>query len=377
MNSVPSHDRILHMAFGLSAITNFFKKDVTDISSHEGVLGIDIGSSAIKLVKLNEVRGVPTLETYGELQLGPYEGVDVGRTANLPEQKVTEALVDILRESGAKGKNAVFALSYNSSLTSVFDIATTDPEKIPSIIPIEARKYIPISLSKINLNWVLLGVNEAENISRIALTATYKDSLARYESIIRASGLSNVGSEVEMESSVRAVVDPKDSCVAVLDFGASSTRMYIVEQGIITKTHSILLSGLEITKALEEGLKIEFNEAEELKRTVGLFGSATDPRIQKIIEQTLERGLRELHTVLVRYAETNGVKVQKIILNGSGGLLKGLDRYAGGMFSCPVSMAEPFSKIAYPVFLEDVLKEAGPTFSVAIGVALKVFRENK
>ena len=375
-NSVLSHDRILHMAFGLSSLADFFRSEEDTPSLKDGVLGIDIGSSAIKIVKLKEVRGAPTLETYGELQLGPYEGVDVGRTTHLTEQKTIEALVDILREAGATGKNATFAISYNSSFTTIIDVPTLDLEKIASIIPIEARKYIPISLSKIALNWTILGVDEAEKTTKVALTATYNDAVTRYNSIIQGSGLYSLGSEVEIASSVRATVDPKDDRVAVLDFGASTTRLYIVEKGVVTKTHSVLMSGFEITKALEVALGVEFKDAEELKRTVGLLGSANDPRVQKIITQELEHGLREIHTVMVRYEEADGIKIQKVILSGSGGLLKGLSAYVSDMFSRPVHMAEPFSKIAYPVFLEDVLKESGPTFGVAIGVALHAFQNN-
>ncbi|MFZ2253258.1 MAG: type IV pilus assembly protein PilM [Minisyncoccia bacterium] len=364
------------MAFGLSSFTSFFRSEENNLSPKDGVLGIDIGSSAIKIVKLKEVRGVPTLETYGELQLGPYEGVDVGRTTHLTEQKTIEALVDILREAGATGKSATFAISYNSSFTTTIDVPTLDIEKIASIIPVEARKYIPISLTKIALNWTMLGADESEKTTKVALTATYNDAVTRYNTIMQGSGLYSLGSEVEIASSVRASVDPKDDRVAVLDFGASSTRLYIVEKGVVTKTHSVLMSGFEITKALENALGIEFKDAEELKRTVGLLGSANDPRVQKTIAQEIERGLREIHTVMVRYEEVDGIKIQKVILNGSGGLLKGLSAYVGDMFSRPVLMAEPFSKIAYPVFLEDVLKESGPTFGVAIGVALHAFQKN-
>ena len=165
------------MAFGLSSLTTLFKSDADTLSPKEGVLGIDIGSSAIKIVKLKEVRGVPTLETYGELQLGPYEGVDVGRTTHLTEQKSIEALVDILREAGATGKSSAFAISYNSSFTTIIDVPTLDLEKIASIIPVEARKYIPISLSKITLGWNILGSDEDEKTTKVVLTATYNDAV--------------------------------------------------------------------------------------------------------------------------------------------------------------------------------------------------------
>ena len=361
------------MGFNFSALSSVFNSDSKKISPRLGVIGIDIGESAIKNVQWKVVKGIPTLETYGELQLGPYEGVDVGRGTHLTEQKSIEALVDILREAGATGKTATFAISYSSSFTATIDVPTLDPEKIGAMIPVEARKYIPTSLSKVSLDWTLLSVNEAERVTKVFLSAIFNEAFTRYTNIVKGAGLSAMGSEIEISSSVRSVIDIKDSRVAVLDFGASSTRMYIVEKGVVMKTHSTLLSSLEITKALEETLKMEFKDAEELKRTVGLLGSKGDPRIQKTTAQALERGLRELHTVLKRYEEADGIQVQKVILTGSGSLLLGLASYLSDMVSRPVVIADPFSKLAYPAFLEDVLTEAGPTFSVAIGVALLAF----
>lgn len=359
------------MAFGISSL---FKSDSKSTSPKAGVIGVDIGSSAIKVVQIKDVKGVPTLETYGELQLGPYEGVDVGRTTRLTEQKSIEALVDILREAGATGKDTVFSLSYNSSFVTVISIPTLDSEKIGTMIPVEARKYIPISLTKVTLNWIPLGTNKTDKTTLVFLSAIYNDAFTRYGSIIKGSGLTIIGSEIEISACVRACVNPKDERVAVIDCGASSTRLFIVEKGVVKKTHSTLLSGLDLTKALNETLSMEFKEAEELKRTVGLVGSAGEPRIQKALAQVLERGLRELHTVIKRYEEVDNVPVQKIILSGSGALLQGLVPYMSDMFSRPVTVAQPFANIAYPAFLEDVLKEAGPSFSVAIGVALSAFR---
>jgi type IV pilus assembly protein PilM len=361
------------MAFSLTSLLKETKK----APARAGVLGVDIGSSAIKVVQLKDVRGVPTLETYGELQLGPYEGVDLGRGTHLPPQKMTEALIDILREAGATGKEVAFALSYNSSFTSTIAVPTLDPEKIAAMIPVEAKKYIPISLAKVSLDWFPLSVHEEDKTTHVLLSAIYNESLERYEAIMRQSGLNVVANEIEIFSSIRSIVAPDDTTVAILDCGASATRVYIVKKGVIGKTHSVLLSGVDVTHALEKTLNIEFREAEEMKRNVGLRGTAEDPRIQKTVVNSLERGLREIHTVIQRFEESEEIEIEKIILTGSGALLLGLSTYVQDMFSRPVFLADPFSKVAYPAFLEDTLKEAGPAFAVAVGVALRTFQRSQ
>ena len=363
------------MGFDLSKITSLLKNEVTKTPAKSGVLGIDIGSSTIKIVQLHDVKGVPTLETYGELQLGPYEGIDLGRNTHLHPQKTIEALVDILREAGATSKDASFALSYNSSFTTTISVPTIDQTKIGQMIPVEARKYIPVSLNKVSLDWFPLTLNEEEKKTTVLISAIYTEALTRYESIMRGSGLTPIGSEIEMFSSIRATLSPKDGVVVILDCGALSTRMYIIKRGIVGKTHSVLLSGVELTHALEEALQIEFKDAEDLKREVGLYGKEDDSRIQKALIPVLERGLRELHTVMRRYEESESVSVEKIVLCGSGALLLGLSEYIQDMFSRPVSVATPFSKVAYPAFLEDTLSLTGPSFTIAVGVALTAFED--
>lgn len=361
------------MAFDLSKLASLLRDEVAKTPAKSGVLGIDIGSSTIKIVQLRDVKGVPTLETYGELQLGPYEGIDLGRNTHLHPQKTIEALIDILREAGATSKDASFALSYNSSFTTTISVPTIDQTKIGAMIPVEARKYIPVSLNKVSLDWFPLTLNEETKETTVLISAIYTEALSRYESIMRGSGLNPIGSEIEMFSSIRSILSPKDEVVVILDCGALSTRMHIVKRGLVGKTHSVLLSGVELTRTLAETLQIEFKDAEDLKRSVGLYGTEDDPRIQKTLIPVLERGLRELHTVMRRYEESESVSVEKILLCGSGALLSGLPEYIQDMFSRPVGVATPFSKVAYPAFLEDTLHAAGPSFAIAVGVALNAF----
>lgn len=365
------------MAFKLPSLTSLFKSDIAGVSRARSFVGVDIGSSAIKIVQLKLEKGVPTLETYGELQLGPYAATDIGKTTHLPPHKMIEALVDILRESGATSANAAVAYSYNTSFNETITVPTLDPDKITSMMPIEAHKYVPVSLSKVTLSWVELGVDDEKQETRVLLSAKYNEAVGRYQSIMQGAALDTSINEIEFFSTVRATVVPEDAAVAILDMGASATRLYIVEHGMVNETHSVPVSGAELSRALEKGLSVNFLRAEELKRSSGLAENAEEPNIAKILSQTLSRGMRELHTVLSRYESANGHQIGKVVLTGGGAQLRGVDAYIRDMFSRPVTLANPFAKVAYPAFLEDTLVQAGPTFSVAIGVALAALQNTK
>ena len=361
------------MGFDLATLTTLIKGNTGATSLRSGVIGIDIGASAIKVIQLRNIKEVPTLETYGELQLGPYEGIELGRGTHLPVPKIIEALIDILRESAVSVKDVAFSLSYNASFVTAIQIPTIEQEKLGSMIPVEARKYIPVSLTKVDLDWFPLSVHPEKKVTSVLVSAIYKEAKERYTSIIEGSGLKIAMSEIEIFSMIRSVLSPADEMVAILDFGASSTRMCLVKKGVVVKTHSIMLSGVEISNALAEELHVEFTHAEEIKRNAGMHGTESDPRVQKTVIATLERGLREIHTVIKRYEESEQSTVQKVVLCGSGALLKGIDTYIQDMFSRPVTIANPFAKVAYPAFLEDTLTYSGPTFAGAVGVALRSF----
>ena len=125
---------------------DFLKKIFSSFFSKGGqsVLGIDIGSSAIKIVQIKKKRGRAVLETYGELALGPYAGIEVGRSTILPKEKIVEALRDILREAKTTTVSSGIALPLSSSLISFITIPHVPDKQLSEVISIEARKYIPV-----------------------------------------------------------------------------------------------------------------------------------------------------------------------------------------------------------------------------------------
>lgn len=358
------------MAFSLSNITSLFKYGTASPSA-QGVIGLDVGASSIKVVQLHQAHGVATLDTYGELQLGPYAGADIGRTTRLPVNKLIEALVDILRESAATAHSIAVEISYGSSFVTVLEVGTTDSEKIAAMMPVEARKYVPVPLADVELDWFPIAEQDAGKSLRLLLVAIHREALAKYEAMVKGADLESVCTEIEMFSTVRSSVTEGDETVALIDFGASATKMYIVHKGIINKTHTVLMSGVELTESLAKILGVDFKVAEELKRSVGLEGMQSEPRIHDTLVAHLDRCLRELHKVMHTYEQDSGHGIQKVILSGGGCLLAGLGVHTHDVISYPIEFADPFSKVAHPVFLEDTLREAGPSFAGAIGAALR------
>jgi type IV pilus assembly protein PilM len=124
------------------------------VSSSESALGIDIGTSAIKIVEIKKKNGKAMLETYGAISLGPYQDLKSGAVTNLTEDKIIQALKEVLKQSGTTNKNVALSVPVQSSLIFEMDLPVNVTEKdVAAIVTTEARKYIPVPINEVTLDY--------------------------------------------------------------------------------------------------------------------------------------------------------------------------------------------------------------------------------
>jgi len=357
------------MAFDIGKLAALFQFGNSAVRGQ--VIGVDIGASAIKVVALHNVDGVPTLDTYGELQLGPYARGTIGEVVELPAERQKEALVDIMRESSMNGTHAAFSVPNRSSFLTTLTLDTMSEADIQSRIPIEARKYVPIPTNEATLDWFVLNTNKEKTQTHILLAAIFNEAFQESERVLEGAGLSTLVSELEPFGAVRGTIATKDASVALLDLGASSTKVYVVQDGMVQDVHILRLSGSELTRVFAETSGIEFGKAEELKRSIGITQNTDHKNAVTQMRVHLERGLREVGKRITDSEKESGKQVSHVYVLGGGAFLPGLIPFAQNILQRPMQFADPFSKVAYPAFLEDTLATAGPSFAVALGVALR------
>lgn len=356
------------------------------LEKNESVIGLDIGSSFLKVIQVRKDQSRAILETYGELALGPYAGLDVGRATNLPVEKIVEAGKDIFREANVTTKAGSVALPLSAALLQLIEIPPMDESKLPQIIPIEARKYIPVPITEVSLDWIIIPKSgmgpEGEESDpskekfQVMIVAIHNQVLEKYQSIVAGLGIENPTFEIEVYSSIRATIGHDMSPIMFLDLGAGMTKISMVEQGIIKNVHIISRGSQEITLALSRSLNVSVAKAEGLKREIGLTGKDEDAKkISEVVESSIGYVFAEANRALLNYQQKNNRTVSKVVLTGGGALLKGLPVYVKQWLSSQTVFGDPFSKLESPAFLTPLLKEAGPEFSVSIGLALKKLQE--
>jgi len=369
----------------LSALGDLFKP------KESSAIGVDIGSSFIKVVQLKKKGGRAVLETYGELALGPYAGLKLGQMTSLESAKLSEALGDILKEANVTTRNAAISIPFASSLISLIQLPNVPESQLDTIVPIEARKYIPVPIGEVSLDWWLIPKHDEYEIGKeaipagvlpksstrneVLIAAIHNDTITKYQDIVKKVGLTSVFFEIEMFSTIRSTFGRDMQLVIVLDMGAGSTKLSIVEYGVVRGSHVIDRGSQNITMALSQSLSIPIEQAEEMKRTYGLVGKEGDTNIKQTIELSTDYIFTEVNRVLLDYERRFNKSIGKIILTGGGVLLKGFKEKAKETLQAEVIYGDPFSKVEAPAFLDNLLKEAGPEFSVAIGLALRKLQD--
>ena len=204
------------MANPFSSFLGSFKK------KSGSVLGIDIGSSAIKVVQLRKQGPERILETYGELSLGPYASSEIGQATNLAQDKIIAALKDILKEANTTTKDSALAIAAGASLLSFIKMPDVPQKQLATMIPIEARKYIPVPIAEVSLDWWPIPKDEEtvsdfeapdaskspdDKMIEILLVVIHNETIDSTKEIAAATNLDLSFFEIEIFSSMRSVVE--------------------------------------------------------------------------------------------------------------------------------------------------------------------------
>ncbi|MFZ1987807.1 MAG: type IV pilus assembly protein PilM [Minisyncoccia bacterium] len=345
------------------------------------VLGVDIGSSSLKVVQLRKEGGRAILEQYGELALGPYGGAEVGQATNLSADLIAETLVDLMREANITTNDSGVSIPFSRTLITLVELPRRDdPEEQKTVIELEARKYIPVPVSEVQLDWFIVPEPTPEGAQlpskiKVLLVAVHNDELSLLGGVIRNANLAATFYEIEIFSTIRSVVDEPIKPVLVLDIGASATKAYVVEHGVVALSHNITQGGQDVTRTIASAHGLSIEKAESLKKEHGFDVSQNNGYDRKTIELIFSRIFDEARRVLTQYETANQKAISKIVLTGGGGVTKELAEFASSFFAVEVHLADPFGKTEAPEFIRPVLEQIGPEFAVAVGLALRKLEE--
>lgn len=334
-------------------------------------VGIDFGTHSVKAVELANITSQhPKLVNLGS-QATP---TGVINSENRQDQ---ERLADVLKKlysaSGISNKTTVMALPEFSVFTRFLEFPGVKEEELKDSIYYEAKQYIPMPLSEVQLSYVPIGFNAERNAHKVLIVAAPRKVVDIYINIAMIAGLDLVAIETESVAMGRAMyrsTGQKD--LVMLDFGANSTDMSILVNGNLVFSQSIAIGSDSLTQAIVNKFNFEYQRAEEFKRNYGVVENILEGKIAAVLSPIVESIMIEVRRG-VEFYKTRSLSSAPLnyVLNGDGALLPGLTEFVAKSLGGNVFIAVPWNNIVVDNKFKDIIAKGGPSYSVAIGLALK------
>lgn len=335
-------------------------------------LGIDIGTSFLKVAELSRWANRTSLKNYGEINAAtlykkPFRTFEKSALL-LSSQDIARALRGILQEAKIQTKKAVFSIPDFSSFFTHFELPPMTKEELPGAVEYEARKHIPLPFSEVTLDWQLTaGHYQEKQPFKILMVAVPNEVVNQYQEIARLTGLKLFALEAEVFGLIRSSVKEGQGPVGIVDIGAQSTTVNIVYKGKLRSSRSLDIGGNGFTERIAKALTVDHKRAEEFKIKVGV---GTQEYLH-ILSPLVDMVVQEMQKMMEVFSQQNGKPVQKILLGGGSANLIGLKDYIQKSIKKETEIVDPFRHIFYPPILESTVKIMGPSHAVAIGMALR------
>ncbi len=343
-------------------------------------LAVDIGTTSIKAVEIKTDKRAPRITNYGVLESSGYlaRANQALQTSSLKifEGDVIELLKTLTKQMGVQTSQAVASLPPFSAFTTVLDFPKMDPKEIEKAMVYQAKQYVPLPLSEVALDWLLIGEYQDDKgfeHQKIMLISVPQEQIQKYQRIFKGAGLDLKALEIESLSIARTMSDDPTPTL-VIDIGSRSTNIVFMEDGRFTFSGQSDFGGASLTQALATSLGINPLRAEELKKERGIVGTGPNYELSTIMLPFLDAILNEVKKVQFLYQQQlpSARKTERVVLAGGGANLLGIEKYFEREFGMPVVKAAPFLKYDHPASIEPFVSELNPVMSIALGLGMKI-----
>jgi type IV pilus assembly protein PilM len=331
--------------------------------------GLDIGSSAIKIVQLRREHETVRLAALAIVPLPPQAITDSGiKDASTVIEAIREAVI----RAGVQTTDACIAICGRELIVKKVQIPEVPAREVHDVIQLEAEHHVPFAIDEVFLDHHVLGTHEGT--MDVLLVAAKRSKVVEYMRVVEEAGLTPVvvdidgfalGNQFELNEA-----DGGAEAVALIDLGASVMKTNVVRQGATIFARDIHFGGNHYTQAIAQNLKIPLEQAEAAKlgHDVGVSWDAMVPALEAVSRDLAVEVQRSLD-YFASTAETD--RIAKIVLAGGGAQLAGLGDYLSATWGLPVDLARPFHRVEVDAALADEVAAAGPSLAVAAGLGLR------
>ncbi|GHD66342.1 pilus assembly protein PilM [Jeongeupia chitinilytica] len=342
------------------------------------LIGVDISSSAVKMVELSQAGRSFSLERY-VIEPLPKDAVSDGNIANL--DVVGEAVRRAWRHLDSRIKNVAIALPAAAVISKKILVpAGLSERELETQVEMEANQYIPFSLDEVNLDFQQLGPSAAvPEEEEVLIAAAKKEKVDERVAVIEAAALKAVVVDVESYATQAAfeLMRPQlpghgeNQIVAVVDIGATAMHMNIFKDGQSIYSRDQAYAGNQLTQEIQRKFGMSSDEAEQAKKTGGLPDNYEPEVLQPFIDTLALEISRSLQFF---YTSSNYNSVDHILLAGGCSAIHGLDEAVSSRAQVPSTMrANPFFGMATGKIRGKQIQLDAPSLLIACGLAMRRF----
>ncbi|HZZ85684.1 MAG TPA: type IV pilus assembly protein PilM [Anaeromyxobacteraceae bacterium] len=340
-------------------------------------VGLDIGSSSVKLVQLKPRKGGWTLDAFGSAPLPPEAIVD---GALMNSSAIVAAIQQVMSEQRVKAKNVAIGVRGHSVIIKKISLPRMSQEEVDESIQWEAEQYIPFDVKDVNIDTQILSdQGDAAGQMDVLLVAAKKDMINDYTAVCAEAGLTVSVVDVDAFAVQNAYetnyeLSPRDT-VVLINVGASVTNINILAGGVTTFTRDVTMGGNAFTEEIQKQLNISYDEAEALKvGGQGEMDAVVPQEVERVIQGVADQLGSEIQRSLDFYASTAADShIARVYLSGGAARIAALFKTIEQRAAVPVEILNPFKNIDIDNrrFDPNVMMGIAPGVAVAVGLALR------
>lgn len=345
-------------------------------ASKKDIVGIDVGSSAVKLVRLRESRGNFHLINIGIMPLAPETIVD---NTIMDSTAIVEAIQNLMTGMKVKVKRAATSVSGHSVIIRKIMLPIMTEAELEASIQWEAEQYIPFDISEVNIDFQIIGPDSKDpSQMNVMLVAAKKDFVDDFVTVFAESALEPVVMDIDCFA-VENMFDYNygfvdDEVVALIDLGASATSVNVLKGEVSVFTRDIQAGGNLLSEELQKRLGVSSEDAERAKLGDREIADVDADSIDEVLTDAIENLVQEVQRSLDFFTATSSEdRVTKVYLTGGVSSSEQIRETLEDRLGIAVERVNPFRNLTVneKEFDSDYLEAIGPMFSVATGLAMR------
>lgn len=342
----------------------------------KGLVGLDIGSSAVKAIELKPAGKGYKVGAIGVEPIPPDSIVD---GAIIDSAAVSDAIRRLFINKQFKSKDVAASLSGNSVIVKKITLPVMSEQELAESIYWEAEQYIPFDIQDVNLDYEVIDPGtgpESQGSMEVLLVAAKKDKIADYTGVVAQAGRTPVVVDVDafaLQNAYEANYGLEaTSVVVLLNAGASAININILAGGQSVFTRDVSMGGNAFTEAVQKELNLPFDAAEEVKKGQSVDG-VTYEEAWPVLRAMTDNVLLEVEKTFDFFKATAASDhIDRIVLSGGASRVEGFVEALQERFDAPVELFDPFRQVAFDSKkLGAVPDEMAPLLAVALGLALR------